>query len=161
MKLRIGGRTHEVVSRGPGIHEVDGASVSLAITRAPGDVPGRFDVASGARRRALRIARSGDRVFAQVGDRVYTLTVLKRAAAAADAAIEGGLEAPMPGRVTRIGVKVGDRVTRGQELLVIEAMKMENALTAPRDGRVTALRAVVGDMVTPGEPLVVVEEAGE
>jgi 3-methylcrotonyl-CoA carboxylase alpha subunit len=63
----------------------------------------------------------------------------------------------MPGRVTRVAVAVGDSVTRGQELIVVEAMKMENALVAPIDGVVTLIEAKVGDMVQPGSPLVVVE----
>ena len=49
----------------------------------------------------------------------------------------GGLEAPMPGQGHRgQGRAPGQAVTRGQELLVVEAMKMENAIRAPRDGRV-------------------------
>ena len=46
---------------------------------------------------------------------------------------------------------------KGQELLVVEAMKMENALRAPRDGTVKAIRAKPGDMVSPGIVLVELE----
>jgi acetyl/propionyl-CoA carboxylase alpha subunit len=65
-----------------------------------------------------------------------------------------GLEAPMPGRVIAVRVAPGDEVTRGQELLVIEAMKMENSVRAPRDGIVDSVAAKVGDMVGPGAVLV-------
>ena len=67
------------------------------------------------------------------------------------------LEAPMPGRVTSVKVAVGGRVTKGQEILVIEAMKMESAIRAPRDGIVSALHVGVGDAVRPGLVLLEVE----
>jgi 3-methylcrotonyl-CoA carboxylase alpha subunit len=70
----------------------------------------------------------------------------------------GGLEAPMPGKVIAVKVAAGQTVTRGQELLVVEAMKMENAIRAPRDGRVKTVGAKVGDAVSPGTILVELEE---
>jgi biotin carboxyl carrier protein len=63
----------------------------------------------------------------------------------------------MPGRVTAVKVKPSQTVTRGEELLVVEAMKMENALRAPHDGVVRAVHVGVGDMVGPGRPLVEIE----
>ena len=63
----------------------------------------------------------------------------------------------MPGRVTAVKVKPSQRVSRGEELLVVEAMKMENALRAPHDGVVRAVHAAVGDMVGPGRSLVDIE----
>ena len=63
----------------------------------------------------------------------------------------------MPGKVTAVKVAPGQTVVKGQELLVIEAMKMENALRAPRDGRVKDVNARLGEMVSPG--LVLVEQA--
>ena len=49
-----------------------------------------------------------------------------------------------------MAVSKGERVSAGQALVVLEAMKMEHALTAPGDGQVTALHAVVGDLVEEG-----------
>ena len=69
----------------------------------------------------------------------------------------GALEAPMPGRVIALRVAPGQAVTKGQELLVVEAMKMENALRAPRDGVVKSVAARPGDMVSPGVVLVELE----
>ena len=71
--------------------------------------------------------------------------------------VSGALEAPMPGRVIAVRVAPGQAVTKGQELLVVEAMKMENALRAPREGVVKAVAARVGDMVSPGVVLVELE----
>ncbi len=157
MKLKVAGHIHEVVRRGEGTLEVDGTRVEASVrASAPGSA--RFEGRAGSRNAAVFVTREGDRVFAQVGGRSYTMTVLSRTASAADhAAAPGALEAPMPGRVTRVAVAVGDNVTRGQELIVVEAMKMENALVAPIDGVVTLIDAKVGDMVQPGSPLVVVE----
>ena len=57
-----------------------------------------------------------------------------------------------------VRVQAGQRVTKGEELLVVEAMKMENALRAPRDGVVRAVHASVGEMVAPGRVLVEIGE---
>jgi 3-methylcrotonyl-CoA carboxylase alpha subunit len=72
----------------------------------------------------------------------------------------GTLEAPMPGRVSAVKVVVGQPVTKGEELLVVEAMKMENALRAPRDGVVRAVHVSAGEMVSPGRALVEIGDAG-
>ncbi len=63
------------------------------------------------------------------------------------------IRVPMPGRVLAVHVKEGDRVERGQGLLVVEAMKMQNVLRAPRDGVVTSLRMASGDTVGAGATL--------
>jgi 3-methylcrotonyl-CoA carboxylase alpha subunit len=67
------------------------------------------------------------------------------------------LQAPMPGRVVLVKVQAGDRVTAGQELLVMEAMKMELGLKAPRDGIVAEVRAAPGDVVDADVVLVALE----
>ncbi len=71
-------------------------------------------------------------------------------------AVEGGLVAPMPGKVLMVDVQPGDRVAAGQVLVVMEAMKMEHQITAPADGEVSEVRAAVGDQVDNGELLVVI-----
>jgi biotin carboxyl carrier protein len=67
------------------------------------------------------------------------------------------LEAPMPGKVIAVRVEAGQRVSKGEEVLVIEAMKMESSLHAPKDGIVVAVHVVVGDAVAPGVVLVDLE----
>ncbi|MDQ0566073.1 ATP-grasp domain-containing protein [Erythrobacter citreus] len=79
----------------------------------------------------------------------------------AAAAGSGAILAPMPGKVIAVDVAEGDRVTAGQRLMVLEAMKMEHALTAPFDGTVTELSAATGGQVQVEAVLCVVEPAEE
>jgi 3-methylcrotonyl-CoA carboxylase alpha subunit len=66
----------------------------------------------------------------------------------------GGLTAPMPGKVIAVHVAVGDKVKRGQALLVMEAMKMEHTIAAPGEGTVKELLYGVGDQVAEGAALI-------
>jgi biotin carboxyl carrier protein len=67
------------------------------------------------------------------------------------------VKSPMPGRVMRVLVAVGDRVTAGQPVVVVEAMKMENELRSPGDGVVTEVNVREGAAVDAGAALVVIE----
>jgi biotin carboxyl carrier protein len=69
--------------------------------------------------------------------------------------------AAMPGRVLRVLVARGDRVTQGQPILVLEAMKMENEVKSPRDGAVASVETVAGQAVSQGDVLVRFEAGGE
>jgi biotin carboxyl carrier protein len=59
--------------------------------------------------------------------------------------------AAIPGQILQLNVKVGDRVARGQSLLVLEAMKMQNQILSPLAGTVVAIRVVAGQKVAKGE----------
>ncbi len=72
------------------------------------------------------------------------------AAAAGESAGDGAIKAPMHGKVLEILAKPGDRVTAGQRLAVIEAMKMEHTLRAPFDGMVTQVPVGAGAQVVEG-----------
>jgi biotin carboxyl carrier protein len=65
--------------------------------------------------------------------------------------------APMPGKVVRVLVKVGETVTAGQGLVVVEAMKMQNEMKAHRAGKVLTMSAREGATVAAGEVLAVIE----
>ncbi len=158
MRLKHGSVAHHVARRSDTELEVDGVRVGASLIRGEN---GAFLARGASRITSVFVAREGDRVFAQIGGRSYVLTVVNRSStiSSADAGALGGLEAPMPGRVARVAVAVGDSVKRGQELIVIEAMKMENALVAPSDGVVKSLSVKVGERVAPGSPLIVVEPA--
>jgi 3-methylcrotonyl-CoA carboxylase alpha subunit len=67
---------------------------------------------------------------------------------------EGSVRSPLPGKIIDLRVRPGDTVTRGQPLLVLEAMKMEHTLAAPADGKVKSVRYAVGEQVPEGAELV-------
>ena len=71
--------------------------------------------------------------------------------------LAGGLTAPMPGKVIAVHVSPGDKVKRGQALLVMEAMKMEHTIAAPTDSVVKALLYAVGDQVSEGAALITLD----
>ena len=73
----------------------------------------------------------------------------------------GNLTAPMHGRVVALHCTAGDRATRGQPLVVMEAMKMEHTITAPADGIVTDLYCSEGDSLGSGQTLLAFEADGE
>lgn len=63
---------------------------------------------------------------------------------------------PLPGVIISVKVNVGDEVKAGQEVAILEAMKMENSIEATNDGTVTAVHAVNGDSVLEGAPIVTI-----
>ncbi|MEE4313450.1 MAG: biotin/lipoyl-containing protein [Desulfofustis sp.] len=67
----------------------------------------------------------------------------------------GAIIAQMPGTIVGVEVSSGDRVTRGQTLLILEAMKMANEVVAPADGVVAEVKVVKGASVNAGDVLVV------
>lgn len=81
------------------------------------------------------------------------------AAPAAPAAAGDGtsVKSPLPGTVLNVFVHPGDKVSSGQRMLVLEAMKMENNINAPKDGTVKTVRVQQGDAVMEGDVLIVIE----
>lgn len=81
----------------------------------------------------------------------------KRSGGAEGAQGRAQITAPMPGKVVRLLVAVGDEVVAGRPVVVVEAMKMQNELKAPRDGRVTSVRVEKDQSVNAGTILLVIE----
>lgn len=67
------------------------------------------------------------------------------------------IKTPLPGVIIDVKVAVGDTVKKGQTVVVLEAMKMENNINADRDGKVTAIQVAKGDTVADGAVLIVIE----
>lgn len=76
------------------------------------------------------------------------------------ASSKGDLKAPMPGRIISVHVNLGDVVSSGQRLIVLEAMKMENELRSIVDGTVTALHVQSGQSVEKNTVLIEVQPLG-
>ena len=135
---------------------VDGARIEAQVTYGPG---------------AAIVAVDGeapalDAVVIEAADAVYVLrhgrqTVVRRVDAAEfeHAATDGLIRAPMHGKLLALLVGQGDRVTKGQKLAVIEAMKMEHALTAPHAGTVAEIAVALGSQVAEGARVMTIAAA--
>ncbi|QDW67522.1 acetyl/propionyl/methylcrotonyl-CoA carboxylase subunit alpha [Luteimonas granuli] len=159
--LGEGAARHIAVAHGAGgdyrIGFEDAAPLDVAgATMAGGVLQARFNS------RGLRfgIDAEGSAVLVHDGRRRWNFERIAAYEPAATASTGGGhrVAAPMPGRIVVTRVRPGDRVGEGQELLVMEAMKMELALKAPRDGVVAELLAKEGDFVDADAVLVTLEE---
>ncbi|ERI85633.1 putative acetyl-CoA carboxylase, biotin carboxyl carrier protein [Bacteroides pyogenes F0041] len=70
---------------------------------------------------------------------------------------KSGVKSPLPGVILDIKVNVGDTVKKGQTIIILEAMKMENNINADKDGKITAINVSKGDSVLEGTDLVIIE----
>ena len=107
----------------------------------------------------ITLFETADGVYAFAGGRqafVQLIDPLERAAGGAEEG-DGGIRAPMNGRIVALAVEEGETVEAGQRLAVVEAMKMEHALTAPFAGVVADLVGNIGDQVEMGERIMRVE----
>ena len=113
--------------------------------------------ATATRPRAVEVVVGGWRFELEIEDAARA-DLRARATRARATGPEGGpfeVHAMIPGRVAAVNVAVGDAVTAGQTLLVVEAMKMQNELRAPRDGVVERVSVGVGETIDLGDLLVV------
>jgi len=119
--------------------------------------PGTFLLCRDEAVEIFHCVRDGDAIHLHWRGATYRLEELGEGRRAAHRQASAGLEAPMPGKVIAIKKRVGDSVVKGEEILIVEAMKMENAIRAPRDGRVKLICASLGEMVAPGAVLLELE----
>lgn len=154
VRLDCGGRQREIRLEG-GAAFIDGDRVPFRPVRREGRLVA-LEIAGDLF--PVRVARQDDRAFVGCDGAVFELRRVvagappRRAAAAGDSA-SGRLAAPMPGRIRRALVRRGDKVSRGQIVVILEAMKMEHAIRAPHDGVVTRLEHREGDLVEAGAVL--------
>ncbi len=132
-------------------HDRDGITIEVDGTRHAVAVDGGVDggsVTVDGRRLRHDVVHHGDGAWLRLDGLDLTVAdVLQRPAGDVVVRGEGLLLAPMHGAVTTVNVAEGDRVSRGQTLLVVEAMKMEHAITADVDGVVAELPVAVGAQV--------------
>jgi biotin carboxyl carrier protein len=96
---------------------------------------------------AQKITRPAAAPKTESGDPVVSRPVSKKDA----------VKSPLPGIVLDIRVKEGEAVKKGQTLIILEAMKMENNINAPKEGKVTTIKVNKGDSVLEGAELVIIE----
>jgi biotin carboxyl carrier protein len=146
---------------------VDGRSHQIDVARV-----GAFGLSlllngdgGGGASREVQVAPAGPvgLMLVRIDGRTVTATVNGRRTGRGAAELSTGaggqqpVVAPMPGRVVRVLVAVGDAVTARQAVVVVEAMKMENELRSPKDGRVKEVAVAAGASVEAGRILVVIE----
>ena len=85
----------------------------------------------------------------------------RRAAGASGAGEDDALTAPMPAKIVRVTVAVGDAVSEGQALVILESMKMELTVSSPRAGQVRRVGAKAGEIVAAGTTLIELEPLGD
>ena len=135
--------------------ETDNGLVTLELMATSGT---SYRVTHDGLRRNVNIVVSANTVTVFWDGRSYSFD-LPDSLAGTDADQAGGdaVIAPMPGLVKVVSTKAGATVSKGDALLVLEAMKMEHTLTAPRDGVVAEVLASVDDQVTDGMLLLALE----
>jgi biotin carboxyl carrier protein len=149
----VDGRPTDTVLRslGAGRHLLEEAAGRTRVILEP-DAP----APGGIRRREVLV--DGFRFEVDIeSERIAALR--DRATSARGAAAHAGplqVKAIIPGKVVAVSVKAGDAVTAGQQLLVVEAMKMQNELRAPRDGTIDRVGVTVGVNIEIGDLLVVI-----
>ena len=107
-------------------------------------------------RRRWRVARRDDRLWVAARGQTVALVEEPRFPERVAAVATGSLLAPMPGKVVKVLVAVGQEVAAGAPILILEAMKMEHTIRAAGDGAVRELRVAVGEQVAADEVLAVV-----
>ena len=172
-KVTIGGRIYEVEVRGDAV-VVDGHEYPVTVrdetgyaTVNAGGVPYRVQLPAAAERASGMAIQVDYRPFTlefegKLGGGSAAAPRERRASEAASGAsaitsVKGGISAQIAGRVLSIKVKVGDAVAKGDVLLLLEAMKMENEIKSPIDGIVKDIPVAEGARVAEGQTLVVVE----
>ena len=122
-----------------------------------GPAPGELIVRDGDRVEQVFAVTAGDTTWVFHDGRIYEIAADTQDTRRRGAHAAGSLTAPMPATVIEIKVAAGDVVTKGDILVVLEAMKMELPVRAPGDGRVTAVHCRPGDLVQPDTSLIDLE----
>ncbi len=141
-KLKINGNDYAVT-----VNEVDGSMAEVEVNGTPFKVEFEKPIKKAAAPVSKPMAPKATPASAP------EVKVSKPAAAAGAG---NAVTSPLPGVILEVSVKVGDVVKRGDKVIVLEAMKMENVIEATADGTVTAIKVDKGDSVLEGAPLVII-----
>jgi 3-methylcrotonyl-CoA carboxylase alpha subunit len=158
--FRLGDAVQEVgIEFLPGGHRLTVGSLQV-VARGSLGLDSELQAQLGERRLRAAVVASSERRHVFFDGRSWPLSLVDTLhVGGAGEEVEGGLRAPMPGRVIALAVQPGATVDKGAPLLVLEAMKMEHTISAPRKGVVKAFRFAPGDQVSDGAELVDFEGA--
>lgn len=154
----VNGTRHEV-SGNDGLFLVDGRTIQPDIKQLG---PGHWHVIIDIKGYDVKLSDGRDGKEISINGNIYTVDVQDRMAELlrsmgmnlATTAKASEVKAPMPGLVLRIEASPGQTVTKGEPLLVLEAMKMENVIKSPADGTVKSIEVTKGQAVEKGQALV-------
>jgi len=161
--IDLAGRLHKVVLLANGAVQIDGRPIPADICAlGPGVISILLTQPDGTTRSFRCIADAGDDPAVLIdGHRIpYRVADPRSLRTVSSSAGDSGprpLKAPMPGRIVRVLVALGDVVVAGQGCVVIEAMKMQNELKAAKSGTIARLTATVGETVPTGTTLLIIE----
>ena len=141
-KLKINGNDYAVT-----VNEVDGSVAEVEVNGTPFKVEFEKPITK------KPVATVVSKPAPKAAGAAPAATVARPAAASGAGET---VTSPLPGVILEVSVKVGDAVKKGQKVMVLEAMKMENVIEATADGTVTAIKVGKGDSVLEGAPLVII-----
>ena len=173
-RVRDGWRLNRTAIRKIGFNDVGGSTSVRAHARDTGfmlEVGGSMFLATGKLSRTghlvaeldsqlieAKIVSRDQRRYILTGGLCYCLDVDDPSTELEESVSVGLFTAPMPGRITVVHARVGQKAVSGQPLIALEAMKLEHVISAPTEGTVIEVNVVVGDQVTEGTELLVFEE---
>lgn len=158
-EFEIGGETHAVAP----VHRPDGLDLRIGDRTYAVAVRtlsnGEQVITVDGRPYRVWVAGRGKEIFVHAGGRAWTVTAVDEVEAAGAGGGSDHVAAPMPGTVVSLKSAPGSRVAAGEEVLVIESMKLETSITAPRDAVVAELPFDAGATFEKGAVLVRFEPA--
>jgi biotin carboxyl carrier protein len=163
--LTLGEKEHraEIEAAGPGAYRIvlDGAEFIVSARRTESSIYSMILGAEGGRAFEADVDVQPDSVRVAISGEVFPIGAIderrKKLRAAAAAGADGGageIHSPMPGKVVKVLAPAGTAVKKGQGVIVVEAMKMENQLSSPRDGVVKKVHVTEGQPVVSGALLI-------
>ena len=135
-----------------GLFEVMGTNCKIHAVDESG-----IDVEVGSHRFFAQVTRADDQILINMPFGDLDAVIVPRFIEPGNEIPEGGLVAPMPGKVIEVKVKKGDKVKAGDTLIIIEAMKMEHSIKATENGKVTKLMVSLNQQVDNGATLLVLD----
>ena len=135
-----------------GLFEVMGTNCKIHAVDESG-----IDVEVGSHRFFAQVTRADDQILINMPFGDLDAVIVPRFLEPGNEVPEGGLVAPMPGKVIEVKVKKGDKVKAGDTLIIIEAMKMEHSIKATENGKVTKLMVSLNQQVDNGATLLVLD----
>jgi len=131
------------------------------VARIPRSENGSLELEIDGVQRVLSVMADGPRYWVQGKTGEVALVEVPRFPEPEREQVAGGYAAPMPGRIVAVNVEPGQKVSRGQVLIILEAMKMEHLINCTDDGTVNEVRVAAGQQVEAGDVLLIVDTGGE